>query len=245
MLRRSGSGAAIFSEPLIYRDKNRLVMKDICRDIDRDLNGDLGSIYVQLHDRKTAAKAGASFWNLDPDSRSFNIAYQVTENTDSKDLTELIHDVLDTSATRAEIIKKLMDERRSYIVLQKGKYFSTELGQKYIGMIPEELKTEYLTAQFEEKLEKIGEGELSKDQMLDDLYREIDKNLKIFSNSAEHLDTSSLEYIQIWSKKHRLQKHLAVAVLFITRRWHTEKNYTRKKRKQLEKLPVIIIVTKN
>jgi len=26
-----------------------------------------------------------------------------------------------------------------------------------------------------------------------------------------------------------LQKHLAVAVLFITRRWHTEKNYTRKK----------------
>lgn len=96
-----------------------------------------------------------------------------------------------TSATRAEIIKKLMDERRSYIVLQKGKYFSTELGQKYIGMIPEELKTEYLTAQFEEKLEKIGEGELSKDQMLDDLYREIDKNLKIFSNSAEHLDTSS------------------------------------------------------
>ncbi len=46
-------------------------------------------------------------------------------------------------------------------------------------------------------------------------------------------------------QKHRLQKHLAVTVLFITRRWHTEKNYTRKKRKQLEKLPVIIIVTKN
>lgn len=106
MLRRSGSGAAIFSEPLIYRDKNRLVMKDICRDIDRDLNGDLGSIYVQLHDRKTAAKAGASFWNLDPDSRSFNIAYQVTENTDSKDLTELIHDVLDTFADNYDVIMK-------------------------------------------------------------------------------------------------------------------------------------------
>ena len=45
--------------------------------------------------------------------------------------------------------------------------------------------------------------------------------------------------------KYRLQKHLAVAVLYIIRHWHTGKKYMRKRKNQLVKLTVTITATDN
>ena len=47
------------------------------------------------------------------------------------------------------------------------------------------------------------------------------------------------------NKEFRLQKHLAVAVLFTIRHWHIGKKYTRKRKSQLVKRIVIITVTEN
>ena len=52
-------------------------------------------------------------------------------------------------------------------------------------------------------------------------------------------------YFLIANKEFRLQKHLAVAVLFTIRHWHIGKKYTRKRKSQLVKRIVIITVTEN
>lgn len=72
-----------------------------------------------------------------------------------------------TSATRAEIIKKLQNPKRTFMVLEKGKYKSTKLGRDYIRVVPEELKRPELTAQFEEELNLINQGKLGKRDFLE------------------------------------------------------------------------------
>ena len=46
-------------------------------------------------------------------------------------------------------------------------------------------------------------------------------------------------------RKYRSQKHLAVAVLYIIRHWHTGKKYMRKRKNQLVKPTVTIIAIDN
>lgn len=84
-----------------------------------------------------------------------------------------------TSATRAEIIKKL--EKRRYITLEKGKYISTDLGRSYAEIIPEGLKTVDLTQRFEERLKQINAGELSRRDFFAQIDDEIIQYLKIFN----------------------------------------------------------------
>lgn len=50
-----------------------------------------------------------------------------------------------TSATRAEIINKLQNPKRSYIKYEKNNYHSTILGRQLIDVVPEELKDPELT----------------------------------------------------------------------------------------------------
>ena len=71
-----------------------------------------------------------------------------------------------TSATRAEIIKKLQNPRAPYILRTRGHYEATKLGRDYIAVLPEELKELSLTQRFEESLQKINEGSLTKDAFL-------------------------------------------------------------------------------
>ena len=47
------------------------------------------------------------------------------------------------------------------------------------------------------------------------------------------------------NREHRLQKHLAVVVLFITVHWYTGKKYMRKRKSLSVKQIVIITVTEN
>lgn len=87
-----------------------------------------------------------------------------------------------TSATRAELIKKLQNPRRQFIVREKGKYSVTELGEEYIRIVPTELKAPELTQQFEADLRKVNEGELTKSAFLDKLLEDIQDNIAKFSS---------------------------------------------------------------
>ena len=78
-----------------------------------------------------------------------------------------------TSATRAEIIKKLLNPKRAYARLEKGKYYITQLGADYIKLLPEELKSEELTKQFEEKLALVGSGGLTRNDFIKDINQNI------------------------------------------------------------------------
>ncbi|WP_097006567.1 type IA DNA topoisomerase [Lacrimispora amygdalina] len=74
-----------------------------------------------------------------------------------------------TSATRGEIIKKLMNQRNPYIRLEKSKYYSTELGRDYINVLPEALKDVEITAKFENQLQEISAGNITKEAFLQQL----------------------------------------------------------------------------
>lgn len=82
-----------------------------------------------------------------------------------------------TAATRAEIIKKLQNPSRQFVRLEKKNYLSTELGQKFIDLVPECLKEAALTQKFEEKLHLVYEGKMRKQEFLDDLVDEFRENM--------------------------------------------------------------------
>lgn len=89
-----------------------------------------------------------------------------------------------TSATRAEIIKKLQNSKRQFIVRDKGKYSVTPLGEEYIRIVPAALKSPELTQHFEADLHKVNKGELTKDAFLDKLLETIREDIEKFSADA-------------------------------------------------------------
>lgn len=98
-----------------------------------------------------------------------------------------------TSATRAEHIKKLLNPGRAFIILEKGKYASTELGRQFIQIVPDELKDVKLTEHFEEDLKKVNMGEMTKEDFLDALLKDLKVNIERFSASGEERIGSARE----------------------------------------------------
>lgn len=88
-----------------------------------------------------------------------------------------------TSATRADIIKKLQNPKRQFIIREKGKYSVTPLGKEYIRIVPEELKAPDLTQKFEEELQMINNGSLSKENFLNGLLQDIRSNIDKFTSN--------------------------------------------------------------
>ena len=89
-----------------------------------------------------------------------------------------------TSATRAEIVKKLLNPKRAFIMLEKGKYASTELGRRFISVVPDELKDVELTEHFEEDLKKVNMGSMTREDFLDGLLTDLKANIERFSASG-------------------------------------------------------------
>lgn len=82
---------------------------------------------------------------------------------ESKELIKTIGEAggLGTVATRADIIEKLFD---TFLIEKKGKdIFITSKGRQLLELVPEELKSPALTAQWEQKLGAISKGALGKD----------------------------------------------------------------------------------
>lgn len=106
-----------------------------------------------------------------------------------------------TSATRAGIIDSLQDKRfrkNIYIEYNGKNYSSTKLGRDIIDIIPEELKDVSFTQKFEDNLEKINEGIITKTDFLNDINSQIANYIQIFSNPSTNNATvisNEVEYI--------------------------------------------------
>lgn len=88
---------------------------------------------------------------------------------ESKDLIQTIGETggLGTVATRADIIEKLYS---SFLIEKKGKdLFITSKGKQLLNLVPEDLKSPVLTAEWEQKLTKISKGSLPKQAFLNEM----------------------------------------------------------------------------
>jgi DNA topoisomerase-3 len=94
------------------------------------------------------------------------VKYMAGEN---KDLIQTIGKTggLGTVATRADIIEKLFN---SFLLEQKGKeIFITNKGKQLLELVPEDLRSPALTAEWEQKLELISKGSLRKDSFIQEI----------------------------------------------------------------------------
>lgn len=95
---------------------------------------------------------------------------------ESKDLIKIIDETggIGTVATRADIIEKLFN---SFLMERNGKdIFITSKGKQLLQLVPEELKSPALTAEWEQKLGLIADGKLSKDKFIKEM-KEYSKTL--------------------------------------------------------------------
>lgn len=88
-----------------------------------------------------------------------------------------------TSATAANIVQTL--EKRGFIKLvAKKKYASTELGREFLNIVPDVLKSKNLTIEFEEKLQRVNSGEITKEKFIHDINEQIRQNIEIIKKEA-------------------------------------------------------------
>lgn len=74
---------------------------------------------------------------------------------------------LGTVATRADIIEKLFN---TFLIEKKGKHIDiTAKGKQLLQLVPDDLKSPALTAEWELKLETISKGNLRKDKFVDEM----------------------------------------------------------------------------
>lgn len=89
--------------------------------------------------------------------------------TQNKELIKTIGETggLGTVATRADIIEKLFN---TFLIEKRGKdIFVTSKGQQLLELVPEDLKSPELTAQWEQKLTSISKGKLNKNLFVGDM----------------------------------------------------------------------------
>jgi DNA topoisomerase-3 len=88
---------------------------------------------------------------------------------ENKDLIQTLGKTggLGTVATRADIIEKLF---HTFLIEKKGKdLYITSKGKQLLNLVPDELKSPALTAEWEQKLEAISKGKLSKEAFLKEI----------------------------------------------------------------------------
>ncbi len=102
---------------------------------------------------------------------------------DNKDLIKIIGETggIGTVATRADIIEKLFN---SFLIEKRGKdIFITSKGRQLLDLVPEELKSPALTAQWEQKLNAIAKGTLDKNAFVNDMRNYAKKAVNDIKNS--------------------------------------------------------------
>ncbi|WP_226674073.1 DNA topoisomerase III [Rossellomorea aquimaris] len=109
-----------------------------------------------------------------------------------KDLLATIHEAggLGTVATRADIIEKLFN---SGVIEPKGKdIFITSKGKQLLELAPHELRSPTLTAEWEQKLEKIAKGVLKKQEFLKEIKDYTKKSVSEIKNSTKKFSHDNL-----------------------------------------------------
>ncbi len=108
---------------------------------------------------------------------------------DDKHLTKTIHKAggIGTVATRADIIEKLFN---SQLMELRGKHiFTTSKGRQLLDLVPEELRSPALTAEWEDKLSRIEAGKLTKSEFVSDIKgytKEIVQQIKSSEDTFKH-----------------------------------------------------------
>ncbi len=90
-------------------------------------------------------------------------------DSEKKDLSKTLGETggLGTVATRADVIEKLFN---TFLIEKKGKdLFVTAKGKQLLELVPEDLKSPALTAEWEQKLSAIAAGKLSKDAFIQEM----------------------------------------------------------------------------
>lgn len=88
---------------------------------------------------------------------------------ESKDLIEIIGETggIGTVATRADVIEKLFN---TFLIEKRGKdIFITSKGKQLLDLVPEELQSPALTAEWEQKLNAIAKGKLNKNTFIKEM----------------------------------------------------------------------------
>ncbi|GAA3722156.1 DNA topoisomerase III [Salinicoccus jeotgali] len=110
------------------------------------------------------------------------------EETDQK-MTKTLKAVggIGTVATRADVIEKLINGR---YIEQRGKYLHlTKTGKQLLDLAPEDLRSASLTAEWEDKLLKIENGELEKNQFISEIKsytKDIVQQIKNMDETFKH-----------------------------------------------------------
>ncbi|TJX15233.1 DNA topoisomerase III [Tissierella creatinini] len=110
------------------------------------------------------------------------------ENKDSE-LSKILKDTggIGTVATRADIIEKLF---KTFLIENRGKDIAiTGKGKQLLELVPEDLKSPYLTAEWEKKLNLISQGKLSRKSFLDETRKytkEIIHEIKTMEETFRH-----------------------------------------------------------
>lgn len=102
---------------------------------------------------------------------------------------------LGTPATRADIIEKLVSKQ--FVKRDKNKIVPIETGINLVAVLPEELKSPLLTAEWENCLKKIEKGEMKAVDFMDDIKDMVKDTVKEYSpvENAEELFPSGREVI--------------------------------------------------
>jgi len=115
-------------------------------------------------------------------------------SNESKELIKIIGEThgIGTVATRADIIEKLSN---SFLIEKRGKEIHiTSKGKQLLELVPTELKSPALTAEWEMKLDSIAKGKHSKDTFLNDMTsytKTIVKEIKESKEVFKHDNMSS------------------------------------------------------
>ncbi|MCA1059058.1 DNA topoisomerase III [Rossellomorea aquimaris] len=110
----------------------------------------------------------------------------------NKDLIATIHEAggLGTVATRADIIEKLFN---SGVIEPKGKeILITSKGKQLLELAPLELRSPTLTAEWEQKLERIAKGTLKKQEFLKEIKDYTKKSVSEIKNSTKKFSHDNL-----------------------------------------------------
>lgn len=104
---------------------------------------------------------------------------------ESKDLIKIIGETggIGTVATRADIIEKLFN---SFLIEKRGKdIFITSKGKQLLDLVPEDLKSPALTAEWEQKLDSIASGKLNRKTFINEMKEYSKTIVKVIKNSDE------------------------------------------------------------
>ncbi|MBK2270180.1 DNA topoisomerase III [Francisella philomiragia] len=97
---------------------------------------------------------------------------------DDKEIKDMLAEVqgIGTEATRADVIETLKD--RAYIVKKGKNIISTDKGRALISLLPEELTSVVITAEWESKLSQVAKGNMELDCFIQGIERVIKDNLE-------------------------------------------------------------------